>query len=74
MDLKDYREQLDKLDDEMVRLFTQRMELCAKIADYKKKNGLPVLDVRREREKLMDISEKTKPELRDYATSLYSSS
>ena len=72
MDLKDYREQLDKLDDEMVRLFTQRMELCAKIADYKKKNGLPVLDVRREREKLMDISEKTKPELRDYATSLYS--
>lgn len=72
MDLKDYREQLDKLDDEMVRLFTQRMELCAKIADFKKKNGLPVLDVRREREKLMNISEKTKPELRDYATSLYS--
>lgn len=72
MDLNDYRQQLDKLDDEMVRLFTQRMELCAQIAAYKKKNSLPVLDARREREKLMDISEKTKPELRDYAMSLYS--
>lgn len=72
MDLNDYRQQLDKLDDEMVELFTQRMELCAQIAAYKKENSLPVLDVRREREKLMDISEKTKPELRDYAMSLYS--
>ncbi len=72
MDLNDYRQQLDKLDDEMVELFTQRMELCAQIAAYKKENCLPVLDVRREREKLMDISEKTKPELRDYAMSLYS--
>lgn len=72
MDLNDYRQQLDKLDDEMVELFTQRMELCAQIAAYKKENSLPVLDVHREREKLMDISEKTKPELRDYAMSLYS--
>lgn len=72
MELKDYREQLDKLDDEMVQLFTRRMELCAQIAGYKKENRLPVLDVRREREKLMDISEKTKPELRDYTLSLYS--
>lgn len=72
MELKDYREQLDKLDDEMIQLFTKRMELCAQIAAYKRENSLPVLDVRREREKLMDISEKTKPELRDYALSLYS--
>lgn len=72
MELKDYREQLDKVDDEMIKLFTKRMELCAGIAGYKKENGLPVLDVRREREKLMDIAQKTKPELRDYALSLYS--
>lgn len=72
MDLKDYRQQLDTLDDELIRLFTQRMELCAKIAAYKRENSLPVLDVRREREKLMDIAEKTKPELKDYALSLYS--
>lgn len=72
MELKDYREQLDKLDDEMIQLFTKRMELCAQIAAYKRENSLPVLDVRREREKLMDIGEKTKPELRDYALSLYS--
>lgn len=72
MDLKDYRQQLDTLDDELIRLFTQRMELCAQIAAYKRENSLPVLDVRREREKLMDIAEKTKPELKDYALSLYS--
>lgn len=72
MELKDYREQLDRVDDEIIKLFTERMELCAGIAGYKKENSLPVLDVRREREKLMDIAQKTKPELRDYALSLYS--
>ena len=72
MELKDYRDQLDRVDDEIIKLFTERMELCAGIAGYKKENSLPVLDVRREREKLMDIAQKTKPELRDYALSLYS--
>lgn len=72
MELKDYRQELDRIDDEMVKLFTERMEIAAQIAQYKKENGLPVLDVRREREKLLDVAEKSKSELKDYTLSLYS--
>lgn len=72
MDLNDYREKIDRIDDDMVRLFTERMEVAAGIAAYKKENSLPVLDMRREREKLLKIAEKTPEGLRDYAVSLYS--
>ena len=52
MDLSEYREQIDGIDRELLRLFCERMETSAGIAAYKKANGLPVLDPRREREKL----------------------
>ena len=47
---KDYREQIDAIDQELVKLFTQRMEVAANIAGYKKEQGLPVYDPRRERD------------------------
>lgn len=72
MELKDYREKLDCIDDEIVKLFTKRMEIAAQIAQYKKENGLPVLDVRREREKMLEVAKKSKSELKDYTLSLYS--
>ena len=72
MELKDYREQLDRVDDELLKLFAQRMELSAQIADFKKDNGLPVLDVKRERDKLLDVSAKSPEAIREYAVSLYS--
>ena len=72
MDLNEYRKEIDRIDDEMVRVFVERMEVAAGIAAYKKENSLPVLDMRREREKLLKIAEKTPEGLRDYAVSLYS--
>ena len=42
MELKDYREQIDTIDESLVKLFVQRMELSAKIADYKKENSMPI--------------------------------
>ena len=36
MELKELRTEIDKIDDELVRLFGARMEIAAKIADYKK--------------------------------------
>ena len=36
MELKDYRNQIDRIDDEIVRLFQQRMDVAAQIAEYKK--------------------------------------
>ena len=42
MELKDLRTEIDKIDDELVKLFTQRMEVSAQIAGYKKERSLPI--------------------------------
>ena len=72
MDLNDYRKEIDSIDDQMIALFARRMNIAAKIAEYKKANGLRVLDARREKEKLRDIMAKTPDGLREYMSSLYS--
>ena len=56
MDIKELRGQIDKIDDELVRLFGQRMDVAAQIADYKKENNLPIFVPAREREKLADVA------------------
>ena len=71
MDLNDYRAEIDRIDEELLRLFLERMELADGIAAYKREKRLPVLDERREREKLERIAEKAPEELRDDAVSLY---
>lgn len=72
MELIDYRQKLDKIDDELLSLFTERMNIAAEIAAWKKENSLPVLDVRREKEKLRTLEEKSPEELSDYTVSLFS--
>ena len=71
MELKDYREKMDAIDDQLLPLFLQRMEVAAEIAAWKKANGIPVLDAGRERAKLRELEEKTPEALRDYTDSLY---
>ena len=58
MDIKDLREQIDKVDDEIVRLYGERMELAREIGRYKREQGLPVLDTERERNLLNRVGEK----------------
>ena len=72
MDIKELRGQIDKIDDELVRLFGQRMDVAAQIADYKKENNLPIFVPAREREKLADVAEKAGPEMANYTRVLYS--
>ncbi len=72
MDLKELRREIDQIDDELVRLFTARMDVAAKIADYKKEHSLPILAPVREREKLQDVAQKAGPEMENYARVLYS--
>ena len=71
MEIKDLRTKIDAIDDDMIRLFSERMDVAAQIAKYKKENGLPVLDAQREREKLTDVLEKA-GDMGEYATLLYS--
>lgn len=72
MDLKELRGQIDEIDDEIVNLFCRRMHVAARIADYKKANGLPILMPGREREKLQDVAQKAGPEMAAYTRTLYS--
>ena len=48
-DLNYFRDRLDKIDEELVSLFEERMEISIKIGDYKKKNNVPIFDEDRER-------------------------
>ena len=72
MELKDLRVKIDAIDDEMIRLFQERMKIAADVAAYKKENGMAVLDKTRERQKLNDIVGKTDEEFKSYAHVLYS--
>lgn len=72
MDLNELRKKIDSVDDEMVKLFTERMEIAAQIAEYKMQNNLPILMPAREREKLLDVARKAGPEMADYTRVLYS--
>ena len=72
MVLNDLRAQIDKIDDELVRLFCDRMEIAAQIADYKRENNLPILMPAREQEKLKDVAAKAGPEMAEYTRQLYS--
>ena len=72
MELSDLRKEIDAIDDELVKLFKQRMEVSAKIAGYKKEKSLPIFVPAREREKLADVAQKAGPEMANYTRVLYS--
>ncbi len=72
MDIKDNRKKIDEIDDQIVKLFAERMDIVSAIAEYKKQNNLNVWDNKREREKLADILEKSPEDIKDYSSLLYS--
>jgi len=72
MDIKDYRDKIDSLDDEMLKLFLERMAISDEIARFKKENNMPILNKKREREILSRVSENAGPELARYARMMFS--
>ena len=71
LDLNLLREDINETDRQIVELFRHRMEVAASVAEYKKQNGLPVLDAARERSLLNRISEMAGKEFDTYARTLY---
>ena len=55
MDLKELRKEIDAVDAEIVKLFEKRMEISERMAAYKQKEGLPVQDKAREKEKILKV-------------------
>ena len=71
MKLNNLRDQIDSIDRDLVELFKARMAVLTQIAEYKRENGMPILDSAREEELLMKISELAGDELGEYAQKLY---
>ena len=60
--LLEMRKELDKIDEEIIRLYKERMKVCEQIGDYKGKVGKRVLDPERENEKLRYVSNQVEGE------------
>lgn len=72
MELKDIRENIDKIDDEILNLFIKRMELAGEVAKSKIQTGKAVNDSSREDSIVYRLSTKTPNELKYYLKELYS--
>ncbi|MBO5148571.1 MAG: chorismate mutase [Clostridia bacterium] len=70
--LQDLRSRIDNVDNEIIRLFQERMNISSSIAEYKKANNLPVQDIKRERDKLSDLINKSDEDFKSYTSVLYS--
>ena len=71
MELKELRCRIDEIDDQLIKLFVQRMEVSAQVAAYKKEHQLPIFVQTREQEKLDDVAQKAGVEMADYTKALY---
>ena len=54
-DLSEIRDEIDEIDAGIVALFEERLKLTTQVAEYKIANGKPVLDKKREQEKLAKL-------------------
>ena len=71
MSLEDYRSRIDAIDEEIVKKLEERMRIAENIAKYKQENGLQVMDVYREREKIDKITEIAADDMASYTRVLY---
>ena len=58
-DLGKLRDQIDSIDDQIVKLFEERMKVSEGVAAYKRSVGKPVLDKEREKNKIEKVTAKT---------------
>ena len=72
MDIKDLREQIDSIDNQITDLFCKRMQVAENIAEYKTQNNLPVHDGERERKLLARVYDNSDSEVAGYTKVLFS--
>ena len=71
MELSEIRTRIDAVDDQLLKLFLERMELAEEVAVYKNEHHLPILNKQREREILAKVTARAGDKER-YAYHLYS--
>ena len=72
MDLQNLRNQIDNVDEQLVKLFVERMTLSSQIANFKKEHKLPIYVPTREREKLQEVAKLAGADMENYTRVLYS--
>jgi chorismate mutase len=55
MDISDWRQKIDELDEQIVRLINQRAEAAQAIGELKHATGLPIYEPRREQDVLNHV-------------------
>lgn len=73
MELSDYRRQIDEVDDQICKLFEQRMNIVEAVGEYKRTHDIPVTNSRREQEVLLRVSKSLPPRLEPFGRALYRS-
>lgn len=58
MSLKPIRDEIDKIDEQLIGLFARRMECSKKVAQYKLENGMKIFNAEREQQVLDSVCEK----------------
>lgn len=66
--LSDARQRIDLIDENMARLFSERMEAAGTIAEYKAEHALPIFDAQREAEIIEKRSALVSDEIKEYYT------
>ncbi len=66
MDLVNLREQIDRIDEQIVSLYEKRMEVSKQVAEYKIETGKKVFDKQREIEKIAKVKALTHSEFNSY--------
>ncbi len=67
IDLKDSREEIDRIDRQIVELFERRMKVASDVAEYKREIGKPIYDREREQQKLEAVKKLCSNEFNGHA-------
>jgi len=59
MPIEELREKIDKVDARIIKLLEERADLVKKIGEAKRKHGLAIVDLKREEEVMIKVTEKT---------------
>ena len=72
MELSELRKKIDRIDEELLALFLERMQLSGEIAEYKREHGLPVYNAGREQE-ILDWVARESGNMEKYAVPFFKS-
>lgn len=71
LDLDELRSQINEIDEQILSLFTKRMQTCYKVAEYKIANDMPVFQMDREHQIIERVRSEVPADMADPAEVLF---